>query len=286
MARTEAVVDVGSNTVRLLVAHVGSTGVVETHTDGIPLRIGEELEAAGRISDEKVAAAADAVGDLCAQARVRGASSLQVLVTAPGRQADNAEELVGALERAAGLCVRVLSPDDEARLSFAGAVAAAAPSARVVAVVDLGGASTEIAVGRPESGPVWLRSIDLGALRLTQRFEDLDSARAAVREAFAGLAPPLPGGALVVGGSARALRRVVGPTLGPDELARAQAALAGRTAAEIADEYGVKRERAGLLLAAAVILAEVQRRLIVPLEVAEAGLREGALLAVRDVAAA
>src|SRR2546421_711445 len=78
-------------------------------------------------------------------------------------------ELVAAIERAAGRRVRILTPDEEARLAFTGAVALSRPAARLVAVVDLGGASTEIAVGRPDHGPDWARSIDLGAARLTSR---------------------------------------------------------------------------------------------------------------------
>jgi exopolyphosphatase/guanosine-5'-triphosphate,3'-diphosphate pyrophosphatase len=135
-----------------------------------------------------------------------------VVVTAPGRQAANSGDLVAALERAARRRVHVLSPEDEARLAFAGAVGAAQASARVVAVADLGGASTEIAIGRP-AGPVWLRSIELGALRLTSRRlhsshaeRDVEAARRVVREAFAGIAPPLRGSASAAHASCSAPR--------------------------------------------------------------------------------
>src|SRR4029079_11591233 len=92
-----------------------------------------------------------------------------ILVTAPGRQAGNARELVAALERGARAPVRILSATEEATLSFHGAVVGAAQSSWPVAVVDLGGASTEIAVGRPSTGPGWVTSVDLGALRLATR---------------------------------------------------------------------------------------------------------------------
>jgi exopolyphosphatase/guanosine-5'-triphosphate,3'-diphosphate pyrophosphatase len=231
---------------------------------------------------------------LCGQARTVGARSVEVVVTAPGRQAENGEQLVAALVHAAQVPVRMLSPDDEARLAFAGAVSSAQRSARLVAVVDLGGASTEIAIGRPETGPAWLRSVDLGALRLTSRFlhasrserRDVDSARRAVREAFAGITPPLPMGALVVGGSARALRKVVGPHLGPRELAQAERILAPLSPKQIKRRYGVGKRRARQLLAAALILSEVQRRLFVPLDVTDGGLREGVVLAAVERAAA
>jgi exopolyphosphatase / guanosine-5'-triphosphate,3'-diphosphate pyrophosphatase len=292
MATKVAVVDVGSNTVRLVVAIADDAGVSATHTERVRLGLGRDLERHGRISRAKVAATAEVVGKLCARARAQGAHSLDVVVTAPGRQAENGAELAAAVQRAAGTRVRVLSADEEARLAFAGAVAASGACEGLVAVVDLGGGSTEIAVGDPEIGPSWVRSVDLGALRLTEAHlgegrRDVEAARAAVAEAFAGLVAPIPRVALVVGGSARALQRVVGPSLGSPELTAGSALLARCPADEVASRYGVGKRRATLLLAASLILEEVQRRLFVPLEVVEGGLREGALReALEDEAAA
>ena len=199
-----------------------------------------------------------------------------------------------ALERGAQAPVRVLSATEEATLSFYGAVTRAEQSAWPVAVVDLGGASTEIAVGRPSSGPDWIRSVDLGALRLMTRLLPaerpasglIDAARLTVARAFASVEPPRPYEALAVGGCARALRKLVGPSLGRDELAGARARLATSTHGEIVQGYGVDRRRAPLLLAATLILADVQERLGVPLQVVDGGLREGALLASRAGVAA
>jgi exopolyphosphatase/guanosine-5'-triphosphate,3'-diphosphate pyrophosphatase len=218
----------------------------------------------------------------------------EVLVTAPGRQAGNARELVAALEQGTRASVRVLSAREEATLSFHGAVAGARQSAWPVAVVDLGGASTEVAVGRPSSGPDWIRSVDLGALRLMTRLlpaeqpaaGQIDAARVAVTRAFADVEPPRAYEALAVGGCARALRKLVGPSLGADELAGVRALLATATHTEIAEVYGVDRRRAPLLLAAALILTDVQERLGVPLQVVDGGLREGALLASQAALAA
>ena len=90
----------------------------------------------------------------------------------------------------------------------------------------------------------------------------------------------------VVGGTARALRKLVGPTLGPDELAQAVSELSSRSHSAIARRHGVDRRRTPLLLGGALILSEVQRRLVVPLEVVGAGLREGALVRSLDAVAA
>jgi exopolyphosphatase/pppGpp-phosphohydrolase len=75
MATVAAVVDVGSNTVRLLVARSTGAGLVEPHTDRVRLGLGHEIEEHGRISDVKLAATAGAVRTLCAQARAVGTRS-------------------------------------------------------------------------------------------------------------------------------------------------------------------------------------------------------------------
>jgi exopolyphosphatase / guanosine-5'-triphosphate,3'-diphosphate pyrophosphatase len=288
------VLDIGSNTVRLLVARVGDDGLERLCTRKARLRLAEEIERTGSISELKLAAVSKAVRKLCSEARERGADPLDVLVTAPGRQAANAAELVRVVERAARAPVRVLSAEEEGRLAFDGAVAAARPTAELVAVCDLGGASTEIAVGRTGAGPAWVRSVELGAARLTERMklgdrpeeERVELARLEVARTFDGLTPPLAGEALAVGGCARALRKIVGDVLGPEELADAEHLLRIRSHRTIERRYGVHRSRVSLLLAGVLILAEVQHRLVVPLRVADGGVREGALLAALERAAA
>src|SRR6187551_354376 len=98
MTRPAAVVDVGSNTVRLLVARRESPAT-PIHTERATLGLGREVEADGRLSETAIAATADTVRRFCADARGHGAASIEVLVTAPGRQAENGTELVEAIER-------------------------------------------------------------------------------------------------------------------------------------------------------------------------------------------
>src|SRR5205814_6561269 len=97
---------------------------------------------------------------------------------------------------------------------------------------------------------------------------------------------PLPGAALAVGGSARALGRVVGRRLTKGELAAAASILPVCAPESLARRFGVGKQRAPLLLATALILSEVQQRLVVPLVVAGGGVREGALLLGRSEAEA
>jgi exopolyphosphatase/guanosine-5'-triphosphate,3'-diphosphate pyrophosphatase len=234
-----------------------------------------------------IAAAAKSVRRLCSRARRGGAEALDVFLTAPGRQSANADDLVEALARAASHAVRVLSTEEEGRLAYAGAVATAGVALpRTIAVCDVGGASTEIAVGEPGSDPDWVSSVDLGSVRLTARVDDAGAAAVETECAFVDVLPPRVEAALAVGGSARAARRLVGPWLGEAELAEARRIVETKSGDAISRRYGVHRTRARILPAGLVILAEVQRRLGVPLHVCDGGIREGAVLAsVADLAA-
>jgi exopolyphosphatase / guanosine-5'-triphosphate,3'-diphosphate pyrophosphatase len=289
------VLDVGSNTIRLLVAAVERGEIAPLDKEKVRLPLGEEIERFGAVSEMHVAAAAKAVRKLCKTARELRVESLDVFLTAPGRQSENAAELVAALRGAAGVPVRVLSTEQEGRLAYAGAVATA-PVALPgrIAVCDVGGASTEVAVGSPEAAPDWVASVALGSVRLTTRLlegervaaRDLEAAQAEVEAAFADVAPPAVEAALAVGGSARATRRLVGALLGREQLGEALRLVATKHPRTIARRYGVDRSRARILPAGIVLLAEVQRRLGVPLRVCDGGIREGAVLASVEALAA
>lgn len=277
------VVDVGSNTVRLLVASGDRTVLTERQM----LHLGADVERLGAVSAEKLELVAEVVWRYAANAREAGAARLEVLIASPGRQAANAEELLQRIARAASAPTRILSAAEEGRLAFVGAVHAAAPPARrTVAVVDVGGGSAQVVVGTRRDGPKWSSSIDLGSQRLTSRMlaEDppgraaVGAARAEVEQHLDGFGPPDPRTALAVGGSARGVKRIVGSRLGADELEEALATLAVTPAAVIAERYGMRLERAQTLPAGCVILSGIQRILGAPLKVVRGGLREGALL--------
>jgi exopolyphosphatase / guanosine-5'-triphosphate,3'-diphosphate pyrophosphatase len=271
---------VGSNTIRLLVAEVAGGVVTPLDKERVRLSLGEEIERGGRVSETSIATAAKSVGKLCSMARRHGVASLDVFLTAPGRQSENAEELITAVRRAADHPVRVLSTDEEGRLAYAGAVATADIELPArIAVCDVGGASTEIAVGAPGSSPDWVASVDLGSVRLTTRTDDLASARREAADAFAELEPPKVELALAVGGSARAARRLVGPWLGDAELTEALRLVETTSPRAISRRFGVDRSRARILPAGVAILAQVHELLGVPLHVCDGGIREGAVLA-------
>jgi exopolyphosphatase/guanosine-5'-triphosphate,3'-diphosphate pyrophosphatase len=289
------IVDVGANTLRLLVAAQEDGRLVTLREQRVQLRLGEEIERCGALGEEKLSEAAAVAGAHVRRALKLGCERIDVLVTSPGRQARNGNKLVSRLGEATGASARILRPEEEGELAWYGAVGAAEDPPDSVAVCDVGGGSTQLVVGTLSGGPAWAHSVDLGSLRLTERAlgttppgqGDLDAARAQVEEAFMDLAPPLALAAIATGGTARALRRVVGTKLEPETLASAARKLAKRSDRAIADDYGVDLARAHTLLAGTLILMEVQRRLGIGLEIGRGGIREGAaLLALDELAAA
>ena len=289
------VIDVGSNTVRLLVASVAGSSVRTIREERTHLGLGEELLRHGRIRRRKLDEVAEVTGDYARIARKLGVRELETVVTAPGRQGDEPARLLDVLGRATAGEVRVVSAEEEGRLAFEGAVARADTGEQVVAVCDVGGGSTELVVGTQLLGPAWVRSVDLGSLRLTAAVlpsdppapAEIETARAIVHSGFAELDPPRPELALATGGSARAVARIVGHEYGAGELERVIELLAERPASASAKALGLRPDRARTLLAGATILAEVSRLLDVPFAPSRGGIREGAAqrLAARRVAA-
>ncbi len=283
------VLDVGSNTIRLLVARVERGDVVPVDKEKVRLPLGEEIERYGFVSDVHVAQAAKAVRRLTGIARDHGVDTLDVFLTAPGRQSRNADELLAALTRAARYPVRVLTTEEEGRFAYAGAVATspvALPGR--IAVCDVGGASTEVAVGAPHEEP---RLGPVGRARLrpadrARRRRRARHARRARRGARRGDGPRSPRW------SRRRCRRRSPSAAAPGPPAASSARRSARRSSRrrcgsseskspraIARRFGVDRARAHILPGGLVLLAEVQRRLGVPLQVCDGGIREGAVLA-------
>jgi len=277
------VVDVGSNTVRVLVAENGHTLFSEREM----LRLGADIERHGHIPDEKLELTASVVTRMVGDAYPAGAEAIEILIASPGRQADNGEELRRAVADAAGAPARILTAVEEGHLAFVGALSVAGvPSNRTVAVVDVGGGSAQVVVGSRKAGPVWARSIDLGSQRLTSRLLAADppgaaaigAARAEVEGYLDGFTPPAPRTTLAVGGSARALKRIGGRRLDASELEDTLSILADTPTDVLARRYDIGEERARTLPAGAVIFTALQGVLGTPLKVVRAGVRDGAVM--------
>jgi exopolyphosphatase / guanosine-5'-triphosphate,3'-diphosphate pyrophosphatase len=290
-----AIIDVGANTLRLLVAGPSGQQVAPLHVEREALGLGEEIERYGYITAPKSAEAAQVARAQTKRARRLGCERIEIVVTSPGRQSANGDEFAELLYQTAGVPVRVLSAEEEGALAWDGAVAALEEPPESVAVCDIGGGSTQIAVGTLASGPAWVRSVDLGSLRLTERFltddppavDAVRSARAEAAEAFAAIIPPMALLGLGTGGTARALRKLTGGVLDGESLESAIERLASQQRVKMAKRFGLAPQRAATLLAGSILFAEVQRRIGLPLDVASGGVREGCALALfRESAAA
>jgi exopolyphosphatase/guanosine-5'-triphosphate,3'-diphosphate pyrophosphatase len=280
------IIDIGSNTARLLVASVSGDEVGELQRERRYLRLGDDVHALGRIGRRKIKETARVAKGFARSAHQAGAREVETIVTAPGRQAANAAELRAALAASTGTTVVQLSGDDEGRLAWHGAVARATSLLGRTAVIDLGGGSCELAVGELEDGPTWVRSVDAGALRIARTYlgstrpepSDVLAARDGIRWLMNELDPPPSDTALVVGGTARAIGRVIGPRFAAAQLEELASLLQRVPPRSLVASHGVTEERAQTLLGGTLVLAELAHRLDSVLEVGRGGLREGAAL--------
>ena len=282
-----ACIDVGSNTTRLLVAEADDGRLREVMTQRAFTRIGKSLLEGGRISDEKVAETAEVVSTQVRFARELDAETIEIVATAAIRQAPNRDQLAEAVESETGLRLRVLSDEEEARLSFVGATRTlGAPVDGQVAVIDVGGGSTEIAVGTVSEGVSWSESFRIGSGFLTDSYlrsdppaaPELQAVRQHVAGTFEGLAVPPNEKAVAVGGSATSLRRLVGAELAHELLERAIHILSSTTVGEVSERFELNPERVRLLPAGILILEELSDRIGRPLQIGRGGLREGVII--------
>jgi exopolyphosphatase/guanosine-5'-triphosphate,3'-diphosphate pyrophosphatase len=280
-----ACIDVGSNTTRLLVADTVADGIQDVLNERVFTLIGRSLGESGLIPSEKLEETAAVVADQAERARSLGADRIRVVATAAIRCAHNARDLVGAIERQAGLPLDVLEGEEEARLAFRGA-ASAAGVVGTLAVIDVGGGSTEIAIGSGDGRVVHAESIPVGSSLLAERHlsadppaaHELEAVREDIARAFARFEPPAVDHAVAVGGSASSLLHLGEPELGSMELARALDTLCAEPAETFASRVALDPIRVRLLPAGVLVLTELTGRLAQPLRICGGGLREGAIL--------
>jgi exopolyphosphatase / guanosine-5'-triphosphate,3'-diphosphate pyrophosphatase len=282
-----ACIDIGSNTTRLLVADAGNGELRELVTQRAFTRIGKSLNSGGAIPAEKIAETAEVVRTQAAVAREVGAEQIIAVATAAIRNAPNRDELQSAVEQAGGMELGVLSSEEEARLSFVGATRTLlAPAEGTIAVIDVGGGSSEIAIGEPDGEMTWSASFRIGSGFLADAYlrsdppsvDELQKVRRHVAGTFEGLEPPPADSAVAVGGTATSLRRLLGAELVHETLERGIRVLSTTLIEDVATRFELDRERVRLLPAGILVLEAVSDLLALPLRIARGGLREGVLL--------
>src|SRR3954452_24107714 len=157
-------IDIGTNTTRVLVAEARDGRLNEILQRRAFTRLGRGLAPGGRIPEARIAENAGVVAEQLAVAEQAGARTIRTVATAVIRSATNREEFCRAMREHGGVDVHVLDGEEEARLAFLGATRTLeTPLAGRVAVVDVGGGSTEIAIGTVEGGVEWWRSFAFGS---------------------------------------------------------------------------------------------------------------------------
>jgi exopolyphosphatase/guanosine-5'-triphosphate,3'-diphosphate pyrophosphatase len=162
-----AAIDIGTNSVKLLVGRVTGRRVTPVLHRTIITRLGEGLQKTGAISDEAAARTIAAVTELQSLATERGTERLEAVGTLALRAATNGQAVIDRVEKELGLRIRILTGEEEARISFLGAVGAS--EAEQVLGIEIGGGSTQIMVGtHARLHASW--SLNMGAVVLTEEF--------------------------------------------------------------------------------------------------------------------
>jgi len=272
-------IDVGTNSSRLLVADVAGGKVVPVERRSRVTRLGRGVDLSGRLSAEAIEEVCETIGEYVALVGELGAERVQTIATSAVRDAENGGAFVAELRERFALSPRVLDGEEEARLTYLGATSEHVPKEQTL-VVDIGGGSTELIVGR--GGEILFHaSMQAGVVRHTERHiasdpptaRELESLATDVRaliEATTAGGPDADQG-IAVAGTPTSLAaidlalapydpaRVHGHTLTLPAIQRMLSRLASVPLAERAEIPGLHPDRAPTLVAGVVILIETMR---------------------------
>lgn len=295
-----AAIDIGSNTIHMVVARIkpDNLDIVEDKVD-MP-RIGESVNATGEISSQKLDATIELLCKYKASAEQHGAEHIFVVATEAIREASNSGEFLTNVQQQTGLQVQLISGNVEAILTFYGATYEfyKEPNAAAqVGVIDLGGGSTELITAKNKQ-ITWRTSIAIGSGWLHDRYlpsdpptdDEVTVARTFLSTYFKGMQlKEHPQVLIFTGGSANSVLYLAqsafgldasGEQLTRDDLSRCLGLLTALPAKEISQRYGQPFERALILPAGALIIQELMSRLrLNDIRISPHGIREGVLLA-------
>ncbi len=295
-----ASIDIGSNSVLLLVAERQKTGDLLDIEERMEVtRLSDGIGAGGELGELPIERTADAVVAFVNRARELGAKDVIARGTAGLRNATNAGRFIERVRARCGVTIQVISGDEEARCAYLAGRGTAPNAAQRIAVVDIGGASTEFTFGRgPEMDT--RMSLPIGAVRLTEAFfrkdpvadAEVETLLAHLREVLAKPMAEGPVDAVIgIAGTFTDLAaahlglekydplRIEGAALDADALDRLVERLQRSTIAERRQIRGLHPKRADVILAGALIAREVPRALgRREVRISRRGLRHGLLL--------
>lgn len=297
------VVDLGTNSTRLLIARVVDGRVEELERRSIVTRLGDGVDSTGRLSDAAMERVFRTLADYRRALDEHGADPVVAVATSATRDSANGDEFREALRERFDIDARIISGDEEARMTFLGATSGRAPGSTTL-VIDIGGGSTELVIGRPGAAePDFHVSTQAGSVRQSERHlhddpptaEQLEALRHEVREvvddavprelrtavdhgiAVAGTATQLA--SVDLGLEERDSGRADGHRLGRARCEEMLDMLASKPLAERKKVQGLDPDRAPTIVAGAAILLEVIGAFDVgEVEVAKADILHGAAL--------
>ena len=276
-----AVVDIGTNSTRLLVAEVVDEGVVALERRSRVTRLGRGVDLSGQLSDEAIEAVCEAIAEYVGIYEALGVDAVTAIATSAVRDAANGEAFIAELRERFALSARVLPGGEEARLTYLGATAEAPPTEPTL-VIDIGGGSTELVVGTGRE-IAFHTSLQLGVVRHTERHVASDppaavelealasDARGPIEHAARSLSGDLPAAGIAVAGTPTSLtavemelepydsERVHGQMLSLETIQRLLSRLASTPLAERREIPGMHPDRAPTIVAGVVILVEAMR---------------------------
>ena len=301
--RRISVVDIGTNSTRLLIADVTPDGALEElERCSTVTRLGEGVDASGRLTDEATGRVYSCLEDYRELAEGLGVERSLAVATSAVRDAANGDEFQREVSERNGFEIRTLSGEEEARLTFLGATAGRDPTQSTL-VIDIGGGSTEFVIGTPGSTPGFHVSTALGSVRQTERHladdpptdgqlaELSQAVQATIEESVpAELRAQVPAG-LAVAGTATSLAaiaqeldpydpdRVHGYSLELTACERMLAMLAALPVAQRREVTGLHPDRAPTIVAGVAILIVAMRAFgLATIEVSEADILHGAAI--------
>ncbi len=286
------VIDVGSNTIHLLVGEVENGEVLPVTAEKASARLGAGVEKIGKLEEERLALAVEVIRLFVRISSLNGVPEPVILATSAVRDAENGSELEEKVIRSTGLRMRLISGKEEATLGFRGAISTIGASWEgSVLVVDLGGGSAQLIVGEASTGPYMQVSLPLGTNRTTERFvakdppkkEELRALEEHVRELVPRWELSARMAVVAVGGSARAMLKITQDRLTVERLRSLAVEITEYRSAVLARQYGLAPERARVLPAAVTTLGAILDHFGTrELTVARGGIREGAILSLAD----
>jgi exopolyphosphatase / guanosine-5'-triphosphate,3'-diphosphate pyrophosphatase len=305
-----AVVDLGTNTTRLLVADIEDGMVAELEKRTTITGLGQGVDATGRLADDAMERVRETLDEYRGAIDRFGAGEVRAVATSAMRDADNGPEFREELNRRFGIDARTISGDEEARLTFLGATSGRTPAAESPAttvVIDVGGGSTEYVVGSSGADPDFHVSAQMGSRRHTERFlksdppahEELEALAANVRRIIEESVPEdtRDGTAegMAVAGTATTLAaidqeldpydpaKVHGYRVSLAAAERIQTMLAALSTPERRKVTGLHPDRAPVIVAGVTILVESIRAFgLDEIEISEADILQGAAMAAAD----